>query len=168
MIELLPLLIVGFVIVQRIGELVLAKRNTARLIAQEAAFEVSPGHYPAIVAVHTAWLGTMLYLAWTGPGIAWGWLSLFVLLQAGRVWVIASLGRYWTTRIIVVPGAEMVRRGPYRFLRHPNYVIVAGEIAALPLAFGALWPALVFSLLNALVLFVRVRAEETANAKRAV
>jgi len=88
------------------------------------------------------------------------------VLQGLRVWVLATLGRYWTTRIITLPGAPLVRRGPYRWLRHPNYVVVAGEIAVLPLAFGAWQIAVVFSLANALVLWIRIRSEERALATR--
>ncbi len=99
--------------------------------------------------------------------VFWPLLAVFALLQAARLWVIASLGRYWTTRIITLPGAPIVRRGPYRWLRHPNYAIVAAEIAVLPLAFGA-WPiAVVFSGLNALLLRHRIRLEEQALAPRA-
>ena len=89
-------------------------------------------------------------------------LLAYGLLQALRIWVIATLGRRWTTRIIVLEGAPLVRRGPYRFLAHPNYVVVGAEIAVLPLMFGLIWSAVVFSALNALILFVRIRAENAA------
>jgi methyltransferase len=90
------------------------------------------------------------------------WLTIFVLLEAARVWVMTSLGRRWTTRIIILPGAPLVRKGPYRFVDHPNYLVVAGEIAALPLVFG-LWPAaLIFTLLNAAALTIRIREESSA------
>jgi methyltransferase len=90
------------------------------------------------------------------------WLALFVLIEIGRIWVLASLGRRWTTRIIVLPDAPLVRRGPYRFVSHPNYVVVAAEIAVLPLVFGLWQVALIFTLLNAAVLTVRIRAENRA------
>lgn len=155
-------LILGLVTLQRLGELVLARRNTARLLA-EGAHEAGAGHYPLIVALHAAWLAGLWYVAVSRPvDVNWGWLALFVVLQLGRVWVIASLGRRWTTRIVVLPGAPLVRRGPYRFVAHPNYWVVAGEILVLPLVFGLPWYGLVFSLLNAAVLWVRIRAEAAA------
>ena len=88
------------------------------------------------------------------------------MLQVGRIWVLWHLGRYWTTRIITLPGAPLVAGGPYRFCRHPNYVVVVGEIATLPLALGQ-WPvALLFSLLNAAILIERIRVENAALATR--
>jgi methyltransferase len=154
------LAVLAFVTVQRIAELFLANRNTRRLKAR-GAFEAAPGHYPLIVALHAAWLGGLWALGWDRP-LQLGWLGVFAVLQAGRIWVLASLGERWTTRIIVLPGAPLVRRGPYRLIAHPNYVVVAGEILVLPLAFGLALYGLVFSLLNAAVLFVRIRAEQAA------
>jgi methyltransferase len=101
-----------------------------------------------------------------GTPVTWPLLTLFTLLQAARLWVIASLGRYWTTRIISVPDAPLVGRGPYRWLRHPNYLVVAGEIAVLPLAFGAWRIALLFSALNGLLLWHRILLEDAALAPR--
>lgn len=146
---------------QRLAELLYAARNT-RLLKARGAVEYGRQHYPAIVALHAAWLvSLLLWVPWhTPPAI--GWLALFILLQAARLWVVTSLGDRWTTRIIVLPGAPLVRRGPYRWLRHPNYLVVAAEIAVLPLAFGAWRIALVFSLLNAAMLAWRIRAEERA------
>nr|WP_246505158.1 isoprenylcysteine carboxylmethyltransferase family protein [Microvirga antarctica] len=162
----MALAVLTFVTLQRAAELVIARRNTHALLANGAR-EVSPGHYPLIILVHTAWLAGLWVLAWDRP-VAGGWLALFILLQAGRLWVLATLGRRWTTRIIVQPGETLVRSGPYRFVSHPNYVVVAGEIAVLPLAFGLPWFALVFSLLNAAVLLVRIRAEQAGlSADRA-
>lgn len=151
-----------YVTLQRLGELVLARRNTARLLAQ-GAHEVAPGHYPLIVAVHAAWIVGLWIFAWDRPPQL-GWLYLFALLQGARFWVLATLGSRWTTRIVVTPGETLVRRGPYRFLKHPNYVVVAGEIAVLPLAFGLPVFALLFSLLNGAALWVRIRAENRALA----
>ena len=145
---------------ERIGELWLSRRHTKRLLAQ-GAHEVAPSHYPLIVIVHAAWLAA---LWWLGPSrqIQIGWLALFILLEIGRIWVMMSLGRRWTTRIIVLPQAPLVRAGPYRFVNHPNYVIVVGEIAVMPLVFGLWKVALVFTLLNAAVLAIRIRAENGA------
>lgn len=142
---------------QRLGELVLARRNTARLMAR-GGVETGAAHYPLIVALHAAWLVGLFVLAWDRP-VNWYWMGLFVLLQLGRVWVIASLGARWTTRIITVPGETLIRRGPYRFVPHPNYIVVAAEIAVLPLAFGLIAFAAVFSVLNAVILAIRIRAE---------
>jgi methyltransferase len=158
-------LILGLVTAQRLGELVLARRNTRRLLAQ-GGYEVGAAHYPLIVALHAAWLAGLWYLgvlrAPAGQDIDPLWLGVFVLLQLGRVWVIASLGGRWTTRIIVLRGAPLVRRGPYRFLSHPNYWVVAGELLVLPLAFGLVWYGLVFTLLNAAMMWIRIRAEAAA------
>ena len=152
--------ILFFVTAQRLAELVLARQNTARLLAKGAR-EYAPGHYPLIVAVHAAWLATLFWLA-PGRPIHVPLLILFALLQLGRVWVLRTLGPRWTTRIIVLPGAPLVTRGSFRFVRHPNYLVVIGEIAVLPLVFGLWQVAVIFSVLNALVLWVRIRAETDA------
>ena len=151
------IVILTLVSAQRLGELVLARKNTARLMAQ-GGVETGAGHYPLIVALHAAWLVGLFLLAWDRP-VNWFWMGVFVLLQLGRVWVIASLGERWTTRIITVPGEPLIRRGPYRFVSHPNYLVVAAEIAVLPLAFDLIAFAAVFSVLNALILAIRIRAE---------
>lgn len=158
-------IILGLVLVQRLAELALAHRNTQRLLAQ-GAVEHGASHYPYLVLLHAAWLAALVLLVPDEASVSVFWLAAFIALQAGRIWVIASLGRFWTTRIITLPGAPLVRRGPYRFLRHPNYLIVAGEIATLPLVFG-LWPvALLFTALNALLLRERIATENHALAVR--
>lgn len=158
-------LILAFVTAQRLGELVLARRNTSRLLARGAR-EVGAAHYPLIVAMHGAWLLGLWYFAVyrapAGQDFSLFWLGIFVVLQLARGWVIASLGGRWTTRIIVLPDAPLVRRGPYRFLSHPNYWVVAGEILALPLVFGLLSYGLVFSVINAAIMWIRIRAEAAA------
>ena len=156
----LATLVLGLVTAQRIGELLLSRRNTRRLMAK-GAIEVGPGHYPLIVLVHAAWLAGLWLLGWNRP-VEPVWLGVFLVLQACRIWVLATLGERWTTRIIVLPGAPLVRTGPYRLLSHPNYVVVAGEIMSLPLALGLPVYGVVFSVLNALVLWVRIRAESRA------
>ncbi len=161
---ILSILVLGLVTLQRLGELVLARRNTARLMAR-GAVEIGARHYPLIVALHAAWLIGLWLLAWDRP-IQWVWLVLFIVLQGLRVWVIATLGDRWTTRIISLPGAPLVRRGPYRFVSHPNYLVVCAEIAVLPLAFGLTLFAVVFFILNCLVLTVRLRAENASLASR--
>ena len=160
----LCVLILAAVTVERGVELVIAARNTRRLKAQ-GAYEVGPGGYPLIVGLHAAWLLALWALAWDRP-VQPILLALFLLLQAARVWVLATLGERWTTRIIVLPGAPLVRRGPYRFVDHPNYLVVVGEIALLPLVFGLVEAAVIFSVLNALVLALRIRAEDAALGRR--
>ena len=153
--------LVAFVTLQRVTELVVARRNTKWLLGQ-GAVEVGRRHYPALVVLHTAWLGAILaFIPATAPLNPW-LAAVYVALQGLRVWTIMTLGRRWTTRVICLPNAPLVRSGPYRFVKHPNYLIVVGEIAVLPLAFGAWRLALAFSLLNALVLFHRIRVEEQA------
>ena len=152
--------ILALVTAQRLGELWLSKRNTARLLAQGAR-EHAPGHYPLIVALHTAWLLALWLLA-LPRSIDGFWLAMFVLIELARIWVLYSIGPRWTTRIIVSPGEPLVRRGPYRWINHPNYVIVIAEIAVLPLVFGLWQVALIFSVLNAAILVVRIRAENRA------
>jgi methyltransferase len=156
----LNLVILALVTLQRAVELWLSNRNTRRLLARGAK-EVGAKHYPFIILVHVMWLAALWWVARDQP-VDGFWLAIYVLLQLARVWVIATLGPRWTTRIIVLPDEPLVRRGPYRWINHPNYVVVAGEIAVLPLVFG-LWDlALVFTLLNAAVLTIRIREENRA------
>ena len=153
-------LVLAFVTLQRLGELILARRNTARL-REKGAQEVGAAHYPLIVTLHATWLAGLWYLA-SNQSVNFLWLGVFVLLQAARVWVIATLGERWTTRIIVLPGAPLIARGPYRFVSHPNYCVVAAEMLVLPLVFGLVWYGLVFSVLNGLILWLRIRTESAA------
>ena len=131
-----------------------------RLLAS-GAWEYGASHYPLIVAVHALWLIGLWWLAPDRP-IDGFWLGLFVLIEIARIWVLATLGRRWTTRIIVLPNSPLVRRGPYRFVNHPNYLVVVGEIAVLPLVFGLWRIALIFTLLNAAVIAIRIREENHA------
>lgn len=157
---ILSIVILALVTLQRLGELVLARRNTAALLAR-GGVEVGAEHYPLIVGLHAAWLAGLWWLAWD-RAVSLPWLCAYLVLQALRAWTLASIGRRWTTRIIVVPGERLVRKGPYRFFPHPNYAVVVGELAVLPLAFGLAPYAAVFSALNASVLWVRIRAEDRA------
>jgi methyltransferase len=153
-------IILALVTTQRTAELVLSYRNTSRLIAR-GAVEVAPQHYPLVVAVHALWLIAL----WTfGHDQPVNMIALFVYLalQGLRFWVMRTLGARWTTRIIVLPGQPLVSSGPYRFLTHPNYAVVAGEIATLPLVVGLPWLAVLFTVLNGGVLLIRVRAENRA------
>ena len=154
------IVILALVTAQRLGELWLSSRNTGRLLARGGE-EHSPGHYPLIVLIHAAWLGVLWFIALNRP-IDIFWLATFVIIELGRIWVIASLGNRWTTRIITVPNAPLVSRGPYRFVNHPNYLVVAAEIAVLPLVFELWQLALLFSLLNGAILFFRIREENHA------
>jgi methyltransferase len=150
---------------QRLWELWLADRNTKRLLA-DGAIEVGAAHYPLFVLLHASWLAAIAIVTpWTMVPNLW-WLGLYLLLQLGRLWVISTLGRFWTTRIITLPAAPLVRSGPYRFVRHPNYVVASLEIAVLPLVFGQVWIALAWSLANALLVAWRIRIEDRALNER--
>jgi methyltransferase len=153
-------ILLGLVTAQRAGELALSHLNTRRL-KQHGAFEVSPHHYPLMVAMHTAWL-ISLWVFGHDRLLNIFALVIYLGLQILRFWVMRTLGRRWTTRIIVSPGAPLVSDGPYRYLSHPNYAVVAGEIAVLPLVLGLPWLAIVFTMLNAAILFIRIRAENRA------
>jgi methyltransferase len=153
--------ILGLVTLQRLVELHIARRNTKRLIAN-GGVEVSSGHYPFIVIFHAIWLTGLWYSAWSGPLVNWTWAFAYLVLQAARGWIIAALGSRWTTRIIVVPGETLVSTGPYKFFRHPNYMIVAAEIFILPMVFGKWWYAIIFGCINLALLYWRVTEEERA------
>ena len=154
--------LIGFLTVQRLAELAWAQRNTARLRAA-GGVEFGAAHYPLMVALHAFWL-LGLWLAGHDRPVDPAWLAVFVVLQLGRLWVLLSLGGRWTTRVIALPGAAPIVRGPYRWFRHPNYWVVVLEIAVVPLALGLPVFALVFSLANAVVLMVRIRVENRALA----
>ena len=153
----LPYVIMTLVTLQRLAELVIARRNTRRLLAR-GAFEIGRSHYPVMVALHASWLIALWAMVGARP-VNLPLLGVFVVLQLLRIWVLATLGGRWTTRIIVLPGAPLVTGGPFRFLRHPNYTVVVAEIAVLPLVFGLVGLAVVFSLLNAAMLWVRIGSE---------
>jgi methyltransferase len=152
-----------FVTLQRLAELVIAKRNTRRLLAA-GAVEAAPEHYPVIVLLHAAWLaGLWIFAPYHAPAPIL--VAVYALLQLARLWVLATLGERWTTRIIIIPDAPLVRSGPYRLVDHPNYWVVAAEILILPCVFGLFLYALVFSILNAAILSVRIRAEDGALSR---
>ena len=154
--------ILAFVTLQRLVELPIRAANTKRLLA-EGGREVGARHYPLIVAVPCRLVGGVVVVC-TRPADQPSVPRLFVLIEFGRIWVLRTLGPRWTTRIIIVPGENIVARGPYRFVDHPNYLVVIAEIAVLPLIFGLWQIAVIFSLLNAAVLTVRIRAESRALA----
>jgi methyltransferase len=155
--------ILALVTLQRAGELVVSHYHTRMLLAR-GAVEVSPRHYPLIVAVHLTWLVSLWAFGHDQP-VNFLVLSVYLILQGFRFWVLHTLGTRWTTRIIVLPGQPLVSAGPYRFLSHPNYVVVCGEIAVLPLVLGLPLIAAVFTILNAAVLAIRIRAENRALAE---
>jgi methyltransferase len=157
---ILNILVLALVTLSRLVELSIARANTRRLLAHGGQ-EVARGHYPLIVALHAGWLAALWWLA-PNRSASLPLLGLFGLVELARIWVVQTLGPRWTTRIIVVAGEQLVRRGPYRFLNHPNYTVVVAEIALLPLVFGLWRVALVFTLLNAAALTVRIREENRA------
>lgn len=159
--NLLAVAFLAFIIVQRLAELLIAKRNTAALMAR-GAVEYGAEHYRYIVLLHTAWIVALVVFGFNQP-VHLGALVIFIMLQVFRVWILLSLGERWTTRIIVLD-EPLVAKGPFKWFRHPNYMLVVAEIFIAPLVLG-LWPiAIIFSLLNAAMLFVRIRAEERALA----
>ena len=157
---ILPYAIMAFVTLQRLAELAIAAGNTRSLRAR-GAVEIGASHYPVMVALHAAWLVTLWFSVGDRP-VNLPLLCLFAALQMVRIWVLTTLGKRWTTRIIVLPGAPLITGGPFRFVRHPNYCVVIGEIAILPLVFGLCEIAIVFSLLNAAMLWVRIGTEHRA------
>ncbi len=164
-----PLLIFVFIIVvQRIVELLIAKRNETWM-RNRGAIEFGSSHYPYIVAMHTLFLGAFIletFIFEKKPSVIWPiLLVIFICAQAGRIWTLASLGRYWNTKIIVLPNAKPIQKGPYRYFKHPNYLIVAIELLVIPLMFNAIFTAVFFSLLNIAMLSIRIPTEERALAR---
>jgi methyltransferase len=155
----------GLVALQRFVELVYAANNTTRL-RRRGAVEADAGAYPVYVMLHASWLASLAVFVPAATSPNWVLIGAFALLQLGRIWVIATLGGYWTTRIITLPEAPLVRTGPYRYLRHPNYLLVIAEIALLPLAFDAVAIAAIFCTLNLMLLARRIRIEERVLAPR--
>ncbi len=158
-------IVLGLVALQRGVELWYAARNTRRLLARGGR-EVASHQYPFFILLHGAWLLALVTFVPRDASPNWWLLAVYALLQVARVWTVASLGPYWTTRIVTVPQAPLVRRGPYRLLRHPNYAIVALEVAILPLAFHAYAIAIVFTVLDAALLAWRIRIENGALQSR--
>jgi methyltransferase len=154
---------------ERIAELVVSKRNAAWSFAA-GGHERGQGHYPAMVVIHTAFLAACLVEVANRdrpfvPALGWPMLAVVLAAQGLRWWCIGTLGRQWNTRVIVVPGLARVTRGPYRFLHHPNYVAVTAEVIALPLVHSAWVTAISFTVINAIVLAVRLRVENAALAE---
>jgi len=154
------IIFIVFLITQRFTELYISRRNEKWLLSQ-GAIEYGREHYPYIVALHTLFIVSLImeyYLA-GGKQISYIFALLFILLLTFKYWVLSSLGYYWNTRIYRIPSAVPVRKGPYKFFKHPNYVDVVLEIAIIPLVFHLYYTALIFSVLNAVLLSVRIRVE---------
>lgn len=160
-------IIIALVVLERLAELPYAAHNTKRLLGQ-GAIETGRLHYPLFILLHASWLIAIVVMLPAKPLINWIALSAYAAVEGLRVWTLLTLGPFWTTRIITLPNAPVVRSGPYRFLRHPNYCVVALEIALLPLVFGEIWIALIFSALNAMLLTWRIRMEERMLVPRRV
>ena len=158
-------LLLGLIVLQRLIELMIARVNTKRLLAI-GGIEHGANHYFLLVALHSAWLASLVVFVPAEASIDPVLLTFFVVLQLGRVWVIKSLGRYWTTRVITVPDQSLIKGGPFRLIRHPNYLIVEAELIVVPLIAGAWELSIVFGVANALVLAWRIRVEEQAIAPR--
>ena len=158
-------IIITIVIIQRLVELIIAKRNE-KWMRSQGAFEAGAGHYPIMVSMHMAFfVSLILEVLVIERSLSSLWiplLTLFLIAQIARVWCLTSLGKFWNTKIIILPGANVVKKGPYQFVRHPNYVIVATELLVLPLLFSAYFTAIVFSVLNLWMLSVRIPIEEKA------
>ena len=150
---------IAFVAAQRLAELAWARHNTARL-RRAGAIEADAAGYPLFILLHAAWLASLLLIVPAAASPSWPLLGLFALLQPARLWVVVSLGRWWTTRILTLPGAPLVQRGPSRWMRHPNYAVVTAEMALLPLAFGGVAIAGIFSVLNLLLIARRIAIED--------
>jgi methyltransferase len=155
-----PGIILLLVTLQRLSELVIARHNTAGLIAK-GAIEHGASHYPVMVLLHASWLAGLWWFGWNAT-IIWPFMLLYIALQAFRVWILVSLGSRWTTRIVTVPHETLVARGPYKYLRHPNYLLVLLEVPLLPLAFGLTWFAALYGVLNIAMLAWRIRIEDQA------
>jgi methyltransferase len=149
-----------FVTLQRFAEFIWDRMNTRRLRAA-GAIEYGGMHYPVVMGIHAAWLAGLWWLGYDRK-IVPIYLVGFLVLQIGRYWVLATLGRRWSTRVIVLPDAPLVTSGPYRLMRHPNYLVVAGEMALIPLALGLPLYALVFLVLYAVGAALRIQVENTA------
>jgi methyltransferase len=154
------MLLLIYVTLQRFAELLIAGRNTRELLAR-GAYEVGASHYPAMVALHATWLLTLWAFGWNRALVP-EFVALFGFLQIGRFWVLGTLRERWTTRIIMTPWAPPVRSGPFRFVRHPNYLVVAFELPCASLALGLTWHAVAFGALNLIMIWWRIRTENTA------
>ena len=154
------ILYIGFIVFQRLFELVVARRNEG-WARSRGAVEYGQSHYPFIVALHTLFIVSMIAeFYWRGGNFNPVIFILFLALIAAKIWVISSLGKYWNTKILRIPGSEFVRKGPYKLFKHPNYFIVICEIMVIPMVFNLYYTAVIFTVLNAMMLYVRIKEEE--------
>ena len=154
------ILFISFIILLRLGELVLSKSNEKWLL-HNGAIEYGQKHYPFIVALHVLFILSLIVEYYTKPDTSYSVILLVVyfLLLVFKTWVILSLGKYWNTKIYHISGVALVSKGPYKFIKHPNYLVVIAEIAIIPLAFHLYYTAIVFTILNAIMLSVRIKEE---------
>jgi methyltransferase len=157
------IIFISFFILQRLSELFISKRNERWLLSQ-GAVEYGQSHYPYMIALHTLFIVSQIteYILRGGTAISWPFLVIFIVLLLFKYWTLSTLGKYWNTKIYRVPNFQPIKKGPFRYLKHPNYMEVICEIAVIPLVFNLYVTAIVFSLLNFAMLFVRIRAEEKA------
>jgi len=157
------ILFISFIILLRIAELLLSKRNEKWLL-QNNAVEYGQKHYPFIVALHVFFLASLIveYYAQKPPSYSLFFIGLYFILLAFKAWVIASLGKFWNTKIYHIANVPLIKKGPYKYFRHPNYIIVIAEIVVIPLAFHLYYTAFIFTMLNICMLFIRIKEEEKA------
>jgi methyltransferase len=156
----IAIVILALVTLQRLSELIIARRNTLGLLAKNA-IEHGASHYPVMVLLHASWLVGLWWFGWNAP-VIWPLMIIYFALQGFRIWILATLGARWTTRIMTVPNETLVVKGPYRFMRHPNYVLVLLEVPLLPLALSLNAFALIYGVLNVAMLAWRIKIEESA------
>jgi methyltransferase len=151
-----------FVVCIRIGELIISRRNEKWLL-ENGAVEYGHGHYPFIVALHTLFIVSMLIEYYLKPvNLNWVYLLAFIALILSKIWIITSLGVFWNTKIYRIAGYSLIKKGPYKYVKHPNYIIVVLEIFVIPMTFGLYYTAIIFTLLNFIMLSIRIKVENKA------
>jgi len=154
------IIFITFLILQRLSELFIAHRNEKWLLSQ-GAVQYGQEHYPFMIALHTLFIVSIIteYILCGQPSISWIFLVLFLLVLSFKFWALSSLGKYWNTKIYRIPGVYPIKKGPYKFLKHPNYMEVVCEIAIIPLVFHLYYTTILFTVLNAAMLAVRIKVE---------
>jgi len=161
------IIFISFFILQRISELVIARRNEKWLLSQ-GAIQYGREHYPFMITLHTLFIGAIIgeYMLRHQPAIDWLFLVIYLSVLSFKFWALSSLGKYWNTKIYRIPGVYPVKKGPYKFLKHPNYMEVVCEVAIIPLVFHLYYTAIIFSILNAIMLWVRISVENKVWAMK--